>query len=290
MEVLSNTASAQTVASSVASSGGSASAGLMGNLHYYTVGVFDKYGDPRVSNYHLMSTPWPTIGATLIYYWFIRSIGPKMMRDRKPYQILPLVRCYNIAMAAWNAFGIYIGCQLLNYGLDTLGCRPIDPYLRDEKTLNQVYYGHVFFISRLVEFSDTVFFVLRKKDNQVSSFHVFHHSVVPTLTWIFLKFGPGGNAGIFPLINTAIHTVMYSYYLLATFPSMKPYLGWKKYLTLAQIVQFFIIIAVSAQPLFIPGCQMPSSLVFISLVFSLIFIYLFVDFYLKAYKSKRKDE
>lgn len=256
--------------------------------HYYTVGIFEKYGDPRVSNYHLMRTPWPTIFATMLYYWFVRSIGPKMMRDKKAYEILPLIRVYNLLMAAWNGFGFYIGCQLVNYGLDTMGCRPVDPYQRDEKTLNQIYYGWMFFTSRLVEFADTIFFVLRKKDSQMTSFHVFHHSSVPTTTWFFLKFAPGGNSGIFPFINTLVHTIMYTYYFLATYPSMRPYLGWKKYLTQMQIVQFLIIIACCLQPLFIPGCKFPRALSLIMVAFSFVFIYLFVDFYLKSYNRSKK--
>lgn len=258
--------------------------------HYYTVGIFEKHGDPRVSNYFLMRTPWPTILLTSIYYWFIRSVGPKMMRDKKPYEILPMIRVYNFLMAAWNGFGFYTACHLVNYGLDSIGCRPVDPFKRDEHTLNQIYYGWMFFISRLVEFADTIFFVLRKKETQVTSFHVFHHSSVPTTSWFFIKFAPGGNSAIFPFINTLVHTIMYTYYLLATFPSMHPYLGWKKYLTQMQIVQFFIIIGCCMQPLFIPGCKFPKVLILIMIGFSFVFIYLFVDFYLKSYKKRAQTK
>lgn len=260
---------------------------LYDQAHFYTVGLFEKYGDPRVANYHFMRTPWPTIGFTLVYYYFVRHFGPKMMRDRKPYQLLPLIRVYNFLMAAWNFFGVITACQLVNYGIELIGCRPVDPYQRDEKTLSQIYYGWMFYTSRLIEFADTIFFVLRKKDSQVSSFHVFHHSSVPTATWFFLKFAPGGNSGIFPFINTFIHTIMYSYYLMATFPALRPYLGWKKYLTQMQIVQFFIIIACCMQPLFIPGCKFPRSLLYIMMGFSVIFIGLFTDFYLKSYNKKK---
>lgn len=263
---------------------------LYSTAHYYTVGVFDKYGDPRVANYHLMRTPWPTIFATVLYYWFVRSVGPKMMRDRKPYEILPLIRVYNLYMAAWNGFGFYTACLLLNYGIETMGCRPVDPYQRDEKTMNQIYYGWMFFTSRLVEFADTIFFTLRKKNSQVTAFHVFHHSSVPTVTWFFLKFAPGGNSAVFPFINTLIHTIMYSYYFLATFPAMQPYLGWKKYLTQMQIVQFLIIIACCLQPLVIPGCKFPRVLLLIMVAFSFVFIYLFVDFYLKCYSKKQNPQ
>lgn len=271
------------------------SGGALGQLydfaHYYSVGVYEKYGDPRVAGYPLMRTPWPTILLTLIYYSFVRSIGPRVMRDKKAYEILPLIRIYNLGMAMWNCFGFVVASQLLNYGFETLGCQPADPSKRDERTLSQIYYGYMFFTSRLIEFADTVFFVLRKKDSQVSSFHVFHHSSVPTATWFFLKFAPGGNSGIFPYVNTLIHTIMYSYYFLATFPSMRPFLGWKKYLTQLQIFQFLVIIAVSCQPLFIPGCKVPQILQYVTIAFSIIFIYLFLDFYIKSYNdSKRKEK
>lgn len=259
---------------------------LYETAHYYSIGIWEKHGDPRVGNYHLMRTPWPTIAATILYYWFVRSVGPKMMRDRKAYEILPIIRVYNLMMAAWNGWGFYTACQLVNYGVDLVGCRPVDIYQRDEKTLSQIYYGWMFFTSRLVEFADTIFFVLRKKDSQVTSFHVFHHSSVPTATWFFLKFAPGGNSGIFPFINTLVHTIMYSYYFLATYPSMRPYLGWKKYLTQMQIVQFFIIIAGCMQPLFIPGCKFPRILLQVMIGFSFIFLYLFGDFYVKSYRRK----
>lgn len=268
----------------------SASGLFYDKAHYYTVGVFEKYGDPRVANYLFMRTPWPTIFVTILYYWFVRSIGPRMMRDKKPYEILPIIRVYNVAMAAWNGFGVYTACQLMNYGLDALGCRPVDPFQRDEHTLNQIYYGWMFFTSRLVEFADTIFFVLRKKNNQVSSFHVFHHSSVPTATWFFLKFAPGGNSAIFPIINTCIHTIMYTYYFLATFPSAQPYLGWKKYLTQMQIVQFLIIIGCCLQPLFIPGCKFPRALLWIMVAFSFVFLYLFGDFYLKSYNKQKRQQ
>lgn len=259
---------------------------LYDSLHYATVGIFDKYGDPRVAGYPLVRTPWPVITLTALYYWFVRIQGPRLMRDRKPYQILPLVRVYSLAMCLWNGFGFIMALKIMNYGLDCLGCRPVDPFDRSEKNLAQVYYGYMFFTSRLVEFADTIFFTLRKKENQISSFHVFHHSSVPTTVWFFLKFAPGGNSGLFPLVNTLIHTVMYCYYFLATYPSAKPYLGWKKYLTMAQMVQFVIIIAACSQPLFIPGCQFPRVLLLVTIAFSFVFIWLFLDFYLKSYNRQ----
>lgn len=37
-----------------------------------------------------------------------------------------------------------------------------------------------------------VFFVLRKKNNQISFLHVYHHSTMPLLWWTGVTFVPGG--------------------------------------------------------------------------------------------------
>ncbi|KAG9509727.1 Elongation of very long chain fatty acids protein 1, partial [Fragariocoptes setiger] len=255
----------------------------MDTVNYYAFEFFNEHGDPRVAGYPLMATPWPVVGASLAYLMFVKLIGPALMRDRKPFELLTFIRVYNFGMVAWNLFAFVEACNLLNYGLETFGCRPIDPHARDPKSMKMISYAWLFLISRLVEFIDTICFVLRKKQRQISGFHVFHHFTVPIAVWMFVKFAPGGNSGIFPFLNSFIHTVMYAYYFLATYKSLQPYLGWKKYLTQIQIVQFVIMIMVSTQPLFIPGCKFPRTFLYINIFFSFVFIYLFTTFYIRTY-------
>lgn len=51
----------------------------------------------------------------------------------------------------------------------------------------------------------------------------------------------GGHSTFFGMLNTFVHIVMYSYYLLAALgPKVQKYLWWKKYLTALQMVSFFI--------------------------------------------------
>lgn len=255
----------------------------MDTLKYYSSDFFDQYGDPRVAGYPLMKTPWPIVAMCVAYLWFVKIIGPSLMRDRKAYELFTFIRIYNLGMVCWNGFGFMMACNLLNYGLDTFGCKPIDPTAKDQNSMRIILYGYIFLLSRLVEFIDTICFVLRKKNRQISGFHVFHHFSVPIAVWFFVKFAPGGNSAIFPFLNSFIHTVMYSYYFLATFKSARPYLGWKKYLTQFQIVQFIIMILHSTQPLFIPGCKFPRTFLYINIFFSIIFIYLFTKFYIDNY-------
>lgn len=257
----------------------------MDTLKYYSSEFFDKYGDPRVQ-FPLMRTPWPVVFMCLTYLAYVKAIGPAMMRDRKPYELKSFIRFYNLLMVIWNGLGVYFWIKHLNFGLDAWGCRPIDNKDTSDSAMRLITVGYVFLISRLVEFVDTVCFVLRKKSRQISGFHVFHHFSVPIAVWFFVKFAPGGNSAIFPIVNTVIHTIMYSYYFLATYESARPYLGWKKYLTQMQIVQFLIMIVHSSQPLFVSNCSFPKVFLYVNILFSCIFIYLFATFYIENYGKK----
>lgn len=117
------------------------------------------------------------------------------------------------------------------------------------------------------------FFVLRKKNNQITFLHVYHHSAMPFWYWLGAKFVPGGESTVLYLVgnvylsvfllkmyvspssffivitgylvvslNSFIHTIMYTYYLLAAFgPSMQKYLWWKKYMTKLQLVREHVL-------------------------------------------------
>ena len=53
----------------------------------------------------------------------------------------------------------------------------------------------------------------------------------------------GGSAWIAGLINSFVHCIMYSYYLLAGLgPAVRRHLWWKRYLTQLQLTQFAVIV------------------------------------------------
>ncbi len=88
---------------------------------------------------------------------------------------------------------------------------------------------------------DTLFFILRKKQSQLTFLHVYHHSTMFIFWWVGAKFVPGGSALTGAMVNCFVHIVMYSYYGLAAFgPKISQYLWWKKYLTILQLVSYFM--------------------------------------------------
>lgn len=83
-----------------------------------------------------------------------------------------------------------------------------------------------------------LFFILRKKNQHVSTLHVIHHGVMPFSVWMGVKFAPGGHSTFFALLNTFVHIIMYFYYMVAAMgPQFQKYIWWKKYLTTFQMVQ-----------------------------------------------------
>lgn len=45
--------------------------------------------------------------------------------------------------------------------------------------------------AKVIDLFDTVFFVMRKKQNQITFLHVYHHASVLLGAWLFLKYLPG---------------------------------------------------------------------------------------------------
>lgn len=148
---------------------------------------------------------------------------------------------------------------------------------------------YTYFICKLIELLDTVFFVLRKKNRQISFLHLYHHSMMPMCAWIGAKFFAGGHPTLLGVINSFIHVFMYAYYMLAACgPHMHKYLWWKKYLTIMQIVQFVIIFLHNVQMLF-TSCNFPKFLSFLLTLNACIFIYMFGSFYVNNYVKADKQ-
>ncbi|KAJ4442273.1 hypothetical protein ANN_12140 [Periplaneta americana] len=177
-----------------------------------------------------------------------------------------------------------MGGWLLEYSYK---CQPVD-YSNNPTALRMANLCWWYYLSKFTEFMDTIFFVLRKKDNQVTVLHLYHHTVTPLETWICVKFIAGGHGTFSNLVNNIVHIVMYFYYMVSAMgPKYQKYLWWKKHLTLLQLLQFTLVFIHSAQVL-IFDCGYPKFVAGLLLFHSVIFFVLFFDFYQKAYLKERK--
>ena len=49
-----------------------------------------------------------------------------------------------------------------------------------------------YYFSKIIELMDTILFILKKNQRQITFLHVYHHSTMPLLWWIGTKWIPGG--------------------------------------------------------------------------------------------------
>ncbi|XP_023224637.1 very long chain fatty acid elongase AAEL008004-like [Centruroides vittatus] len=244
-------------------------------------------GDPRVNEWPMMQSPWPTISICLLYVYVVKVLAPAYMKDREPMNIRTFMVVYNFLMVIVSFVTFYMLGRYGWFGKYNWRCQPVD-YSDNEDAVMMVHIAWWYYLSKYLEFIDTFFFVLRRKFSHVSTLHVIHHGVMPMSVWWGVKFTPGGHSTFFAFINSFVHILMYIYYGLAAMgPSMYKYLWWKKYMTTVQMVQFIIIFIHSFQLLFNSQCNYPRGFMWWIGFHAVMFWFLFMDFYKSAYHKKR---
>ena len=245
-------------------------------------------GDHRTNEWPLMSSPVLTHAIVGMYLLFVYKIGPSLMANRPAYDLRHLIMVYNAGLVylswytfwnvGWSGWWTYYDWK----------CQLVDTTTRGDPMARLTW---LFFVSKLVELLDTVFFVLRKKTRQITPLHMIHHTGMPLCMWWAAKFAPGGHGSIIGLINSFVHVVMYSYYFLAAFgPAIEPYLWWKKYITQLQLIQFAFIFGHTTQAMMRSDCDYPRPFMWLLEVPSVMFIFMFGQFYIRTYRRDARKE
>ncbi|OMO92100.1 GNS1/SUR4 membrane protein [Corchorus olitorius] len=148
------------------------------------------------------------------------------------------------------------------------------------------FWAYIFYLSKILEFVDTLLIILSKSKQRLTFLHVYHHATVLVMCYLWLT----TRQSLFPIAlvtNATVHVVMYFYYLLCAM-GMRP--KWKRLVTDCQIVQFVFSFAVSVLMLYYhftgSGCSGIWGWCF-NAVFNASLLALFVDFHGKSY-AKRK--
>ncbi|NXL02902.1 ELOV4 protein, partial [Mesembrinibis cayennensis] len=244
------------------------------------------FSDPRTDPWPLVHSPLP-VTLLFAFYLFVVALGPFYMRKRKQLKLRGLLIAYNLAMMTLSSYMFYeflVTSVLDNY---SYLCQPVD-YSRSELGMRMARACWWFFFSKVIELLDTVFFILRKKQEQVTFLHVYHHGTMLFNWWSGVKYVPGGQAFFIGMLNSFVHIFMYGYYALASLgPQMHHYLWWKRYLTIMQLCQFVAIAAHSSYNLF-TECPFPDGFNIAVFLYSLSLIALFLHFYYQTYNRGKK--
>ncbi|XP_011877661.1 PREDICTED: elongation of very long chain fatty acids protein AAEL008004 [Vollenhovia emeryi] len=252
--------------------------------------ILKNVRDPMVDSWPLMESPGPMLCIIGTYLIFVLKVGPKMMEKRPAFQLNTVMILYNGLQVL---FSIWLTTLILDVNFKKVffahGCNVQKHLLPNSQTTNAQAMSRGawwYFFSKITELLDTVFFVLRKKQNQISFLHVFHHSITAVFSWAYLKFLPGEQGVVIGFLNSIVHIIMYSYYCIAALgPKYRKYLWWKKYMTWIQLVQFALMLVYLVLTL-IFDCRTPKALTYFFMTVVIIFMYLFSDFYRQAYQKK----
>lgn len=63
--------------------------------------------DSRTENWFLMSSPLPQTIVIAIYIYFVTSLGPRIMENRKPLDLKGVLIFYNFSVVALSVYMIY---------------------------------------------------------------------------------------------------------------------------------------------------------------------------------------
>ncbi|XP_001599867.1 elongation of very long chain fatty acids protein AAEL008004 [Nasonia vitripennis] len=247
----------------------------------------EEIADPRTKDWFLIGSPWPGLALLGFYLHFIYRLGPSLMANRPPMKLELVIRIYNIVQIVLSSYLFYKAC-ILGWLKDyNYSCEPVD-YSDTPRAVEIAGTVYLYFIVKIIDLLDTVFFVLRKKQNQISFLHVYHHTGMVMGSWGGVKYLAGGHATFLGLINSFVHVIMYTHYLVSSFKIANPW--WKKYITQLQLIQFFLILVHFSQLLWTEDCGFPRWPAAIFIPQNIFMIVLFGDFYYQTYVKKKPQK
>ncbi|XP_057697934.1 elongation of very long chain fatty acids protein 4-like [Corythoichthys intestinalis] len=245
-------------------------------------------GDKRTDPWLLVYSPIPVV-VIIIMYLIMVWAGPRLMKHRDPIDLRKVLIPYNLAMVGLSVYMFHeflATSWLSNY---SLRCQPVD-YSDTPLPMRMARVCWWFFFSKVIELSDTLIFILRKKNNQLTFLHVFHHATMVLNWWFAIKYTAGGQSFFVGMLNSLVHSVMYTYYGLAAIgPHMHKYLWWKSYLTCLQLFQFVLVLIHTSYNLLVQ-CDFPVITNVAVFLYTIFLIILFGNFYRRSYLDKRKQK
>ena len=210
-----------------------------------------------------------------------KLIDPKADWFRASIAIHNLALAIFSAVVAWNSWPIVV-VHYMQEGLFSTYC-DTEGTLWGESGLGA--WAIVFYISKYYEFADT--WVLVFKGKKPSFLQIYHHTGIAFTMWGAVLSQSSWLLFVV-LLNSVIHTLMYTYFLIKTIsPSTE--IKAAKNLTVAQIAQFFTGLGCSAGVLVMGDkCDTASSRFMLGClhVYGYGLIALFMAFASKKYKKK----
>jgi len=220
------------------------------------------------TSYDVLVSPPILYGLPAIYV-VVAIAGNFAMRSRKAFEVGFAMKLYNVAqivLCLYMSVGMFPSLGFPNvFGIN-------GPYTEAGEWFVLVHY-----LSKFMDWFDTLWMILKKKSNvQMSFLHLYHHATIGVVWGYLLSTGNGnGTAQYGAFINSVTHVIMYTHFLWTSFGFKNPF---KNLVTTWQIAQFYSCFLHALCVLFIfPGWEtaFPRKYAWLQFGYHLTMIYLF---------------
>jgi hypothetical protein len=251
------------------------------SFDYSTLFADDKF-------YGIFMHPAVPFGGVLLYLLF-SSIVFKGIKNAfglapKGPVIQSITIFHSAALALYSGWTAYhgwriFGAFLSQHGLKATLCDP------GGELWDQIgWWVTHFYISKYYEFIDT--WIVLLKGREPIFLQVYHHAGIVIIMWGFVVTQCVSAGAVILVLNSFIHTIMYTYYTLAAFGYSSPL---KHYLTQAQLAQFFLGVGVTIPLYWEEACLTAAQALSLNAIhlYTVFLIYLFGKFYMDSYMKKK---
>lgn len=225
----------------------------------------------------------PIFLITILYYRIVKHEGPKFMENRTAWKLKSYTRLFNICQVAACTY-LVVEFYRLGFTLRST-FSSCDNFTMDTYKPNADLCWWLFILkaSNLIE---TVAFVMRKKNNQITTAHVFHHMGTFVFSWVFLKYAFQKFFLFLVVLNTMVHIVTYTYYCLSTFRQCKSFLkAVKPYLSGMQLIEMVILFVRESLSCY-QECEQPLIIRVVFLTFGVALLTLFTLLFKQLFMNK----
>jgi hypothetical protein len=200
---------------------------------------------------------------------------------------LSLFSCWGFWHLAWAMLPM-----AAHDGLQFSICSPTSDLVQRFKDTPASLALCLFCFSKIPELGDTVFLIVKCK--KVRFLQWYHHTTVMLFCWLALatEYTPGL---WFAMTNYFVHSIMYAYFFLMTYPSaarvVKPVAPLITVVQITQMVWGLIVNAIAIGTYFRSGaCQIQGITVYSAIVMYASYFYLFSQLFFEARGSGKKGK
>ena len=247
---------------------------------------------PRGSFFSSFAPPIVPTGAVILYLLLSKPVCSFLVKALgiapKGQLIQSLTIVHSSSLAMYSLWTFIYSAQIVLNSISEEGLWPTVCGSYESLWVNrglEFWITH-FYISKFYEFVDT--WIILLKSREPSLLQTFHHAGIAILMW-GLTITAASPVLVVVVFNSFIHTLMYTYYVMAAF-NIKSFL--KPYLTSMQVIQFLIGLSITLQTHFIPGClnEAQDFVIWCMEIYTIVLIFLFIAFYVENYVSKRNNK